>query len=73
VKNLIRFSRLNLQDDSKMPAHEGYGPDFCLQWADILTVASKSKVINHFFANLISAAISFWGHGVTDELNDSFA
>lgn len=57
VKKLITFSRLNLQDDSKMLFMKGMDLIFCCNVLIYFDGPSKSKVINHFFDNL-----NFGGH-----------
>jgi chemotaxis protein methyltransferase CheR len=49
LKKLITFSRLNLQDDSKMLFMKGMDLIFCCNVLIYFDGASKSKVINHFF------------------------
>src|SRR3984893_5986997 len=48
VKKLIAFSRLNLQDDSKMLFTKGMDLVFCCNVLIYFDGVSKSKVINHF-------------------------
>jgi chemotaxis protein methyltransferase CheR len=57
VKKLITFSRLNLQDDSKMLFMKGMDLIFCCNVLIYFDAVSKSKVVNHFFSNL-----NFGGH-----------
>jgi chemotaxis protein methyltransferase CheR len=57
VKKLITFSRLNLQDDSKMLFMKGMDLIFCCNVLIYFDAISKSKVVNHFFSNL-----NFGGH-----------
>jgi chemotaxis protein methyltransferase CheR len=61
VKRLIAFSRLNLQDDSKMLFMKGMDLIFCCNVLIYFDSASKSKVINHFFANLNFGGYFFLG------------
>jgi chemotaxis protein methyltransferase CheR len=73
VKKLITFSRLNLQDDSKMLFMKGMDLIFCCNVLIYFDGTSKTKVINHFFTNL-----NFGGHfflGTSEslmKLNDQF-
>jgi len=73
VKKLITFSRLNLQDDSKMLFMKGMDLIFCCNVLIYFDGPSKSKVVNHFFSNL-----NFGGHfflGTSEslmKLNDKF-
>jgi chemotaxis protein methyltransferase CheR len=57
VKKLITFSRLNLQDDSKMLFMKGMDLIFCCNVLIYFDAVSKSKVVSHFFSNL-----NFGGH-----------
>ena len=72
-KKLITFSRLNLQDDSRMLFMKGMDLIFCCNVLIYFDGPSKSKVINHFFTNLNFGGYFFLG---TSEsllnLNDKF-
>jgi chemotaxis protein methyltransferase CheR len=57
VKKLVTFSRLNLQDDSKMLFMKGMDLIFCCNVLIYFDGPSKSKVVDHFFNNL-----NFGGH-----------
>jgi chemotaxis protein methyltransferase CheR len=61
VKKLITFSRLNLQDDSKMLFMKGMDLIFCCNVLIYFDGASKSKVINHYFTNLNFGGYFFLG------------
>src|SRR5438874_3656982 len=61
VKNLINFSRLNLQDDSKMLFMKGLDLIFCCNVLIYFDGPSKSKVIDHFFSNLNYGGYFFLG------------
>jgi chemotaxis protein methyltransferase CheR len=73
VKKLITFSRLNLQDDSRMLFMKGMDVIFCCNVLIYFDGPSKAKVINHFFTNLNFGGYFFLG---TSEsllnLNDKF-
>jgi len=73
VKKLITFSRLNLQDDSRMLFMKGIDVVFCCNVLIYFDGPSKGKVINHFFSNLNFGGYFFLG---TSEsllnLNDKF-
>jgi chemotaxis protein methyltransferase CheR len=73
VKKLITFSRLNLQDDSRMLFMKGMDVVFCCNVLIYFDGPSKGKVINHFFSNLNFGGYFFLG---TSEsllnLNDKF-
>jgi chemotaxis protein methyltransferase CheR len=73
VKKLITFSRLNLQDDSKMLLMKGMDLVFCCNVLIYFDSASKSRVINHFFSNLNSGGYFFLGTSESlMKLNDKF-
>jgi len=73
VKKLITFSRLNLQDDSKMLFMKGVDLIFCCNVLIYFDSASKAKVINHFFSNLNSGGYLFLGTSESlMKLNDQF-
>jgi chemotaxis protein methyltransferase CheR len=61
VKKMITFSRLNLQDDTKMLFMKGMDLVFCCNVLIYFDGASKSKVINHFFTNLNFGGYFFLG------------
>ena len=61
VKKLITFSRLNLQDDSKMLFMKGMDLIFCCNVLIYFDGPSKSKVVNHFFSNLNFGGYFFLG------------
>jgi len=73
VKKLITFSRLNLQDDSKMLFMKGMDLIFCCNVLIYFDGASKAKVVNHYYTNLSFGGYFFLG---TSEsllnLNDKF-
>lgn len=73
VKKLVAFSRLNLQDDSKILFMKGMDLIFCCNVLIYFDGPSKAKVINHFFSNLNFGGYFFLG---TSEsllnLNDKF-
>ena len=73
VKKLITFSRLNLQDDSKMLFMRGMDLIFCCNVLIYFDGASKAKVINHFFTNLNFGGYFFLGTSESlMKLNDQF-
>jgi chemotaxis protein methyltransferase CheR len=61
VKRLITFSRLNLQDDSRMLFMKGMDVIFCCNVLIYFDGPSKAKVINHFFSNLNFGGYFFLG------------
>jgi chemotaxis protein methyltransferase CheR len=73
VKKLISFSRLNLQDDSKMLFMKGMDLIFCCNVLIYFDGPSKTKVINHFFSNLNFGGYFFLGTSESLlKLNDQF-
>jgi chemotaxis protein methyltransferase CheR len=73
VKKLINFSRLNLQDDSKMQLMMGIDLVFCCNVLIYFDRLSKSKVINHFYSNLNFGGYFFLGASESlMNLNDNF-
>jgi chemotaxis protein methyltransferase CheR len=73
VKKLISFSRLNLQDDSKMLFMKGMDLIFCCNVLIYFDGASKAKVVNHFFSNLNFGGYFFLGTSESlMKLNDQF-
>jgi len=73
VKKLITFSRLNLQDDSKMLFMKGMDIIFCCNVLIYFDGPSKTKVINHFFSNLNFGGYFFLGTSESlVKLNEQF-
>jgi chemotaxis protein methyltransferase CheR len=73
VKKLITFTRLNLQDDSKMLFMKGMDLIFCCNVLIYFDGPSKSKVIDHFFSNLNFGGYFFLGISESlMRLNDKF-
>ena len=73
VKKLITFSRLNLQDDSRMIFMKGMDLIFCCNVLIYFDAASKSSVITHFFSNLNFGGYFFLGTSESlMKLNDEF-
>lgn len=73
VKKLITFSRVNLQDDSRMLFMKGMDLIFCCNVLIYFDGTSKAKVINHFFSNLNFGGYFFLGTSESlMKLNDQF-
>src|SRR6266849_1792881 len=73
VKKLINFSRLNLQDDSRMLFMKGMDLIFCCNVLIYFDAASKTKVVNNFFTNLNFGGYFFLGTSESlMKLNDQF-
>lgn len=72
VRNQIAFSRLNLSDDARMTFMKSLDVIFCCNVLIYFDIASKRRVIQHFFNNLLPHGYLFLGHseslyGVNDE------
>jgi chemotaxis protein methyltransferase CheR len=72
VRSGVTFSRLNLSDDSRMSSMQGMDVIFCCNVLIYFDLASKRKVIQHFYNNLLPDGHLFLGqseslYGVTDE------
>lgn len=72
LKTLVSFSRLNLQDDARMLFMKGMDVVFCCNVLIYFDLASKRRVIQHFYANLLPHGYFFLGHseslyGVNDD------
>ncbi len=73
VKKLVTFSRLNLQDDTKMLFMKGMDVIFCCNVLIYFDGVSKSRVIRHFFSNLNFGGYFFLGTSESlMKLNDQF-
>ena len=62
LKSLIRFDRVNLNDDSKMTFLKGMDLIFCCNVLIYFDLGSKRKVMQHFFSNLLPGGYLFLGH-----------
>jgi len=72
VQNLVSFSRLNLSDDARMMFMKSLDVIFCCNVLIYFDLASKRRVIQHFYNNLLPHGYLFLGHseslyGVTDD------
>ena len=72
VKKLVTFSQLNLYDDSKMIFMKSFDIIFCANALIYFDLASKTKVVQHFYNNLQPYGYFFIGqseslHGVNDK------
>jgi len=73
VKKLVAFSRLNLQDDSRMLFMKGMDIIFCCNVLIYFDGISKAKVVEHFFSNLSFGGYFFLGTSESLlKLNDQF-
>jgi chemotaxis protein methyltransferase CheR len=62
LKALIRFERVNLHDDARMSDQKGIDVIFCCNVLIYFDLASKQKVVRHFYANLRDGGYLFLGH-----------
>jgi chemotaxis protein methyltransferase CheR len=72
ARNGIVFSRLNLSDDARMSFMKGLDIIFCCNVLIYFDLASKRRVIQHFYNNLLPHGYLFLGHseslyGVSDD------
>src|SRR5215475_6820951 len=72
LRSRITFSRLNLNDDSKMLFMKGMDLIFCCNVLIYFDIASKRRVVQHFFSSLQAPGYFFLGHAeslyqVTDQ------
>ena len=72
LRNSITFSRLNLSDDARMTFMKGMDIIFCCNVLIYFDLASKRRVIQHFYNNLLPHGYFFLGHseslfGVSDD------
>lgn len=72
VRNLVAFSRLNLSDDARMTFMKSLDVVFCCNVLIYFDLASKRRVIQHFYSNLLPHGYLFLGHseslyGVNDD------
>jgi len=73
VKGLISFSRLNLQDDSKMLFMKGMDIIFCCNVLIYFDGVSKGRVIHHFYSNLLAGGYLLLGTSESlFQVNDEF-
>lgn len=62
LKAQIRFDRVNLSDNSKMVFLKGMDVIFCCNVLIYFDLASKKRVVQHFFSNLVPGGYLFLGH-----------
>lgn len=62
LKSIIRFDRVNLSDDRKMTFLKGIDLIFCCNVLIYFDLASKRKVMQHFYSNLLPGGYLFLGH-----------
>lgn len=73
LKAQVRFDRLNLSDDSKMVFQKGLDVIFCCNVLIYFDLASKRRVVQHFYSNLLPGGYLFLGHAESlFQVDDSF-
>ena len=73
VKKLVTFNKLNLYDDAKMLFMKSFDVIFCANALIYFDVASKSKVVQHFYNNLQPYGYFFVGQSESLQgINDKF-
>lgn len=73
LKSQIRFDRLNLSDDSKMLFQKGMDIIFCCNVLIYFDLASKRRVVQHFYSSLLPGGHLFLGHAESlFQVDDSF-
>ena len=73
LKAQIRFDRINLSDDSKMVFQKGIDVVFCCNVLIYFDLASKRRVVQHFYSNLLPGGYLFLGHAESlFQVDDSF-
>jgi chemotaxis protein methyltransferase CheR len=69
----VRFDRVNLSDDSKMVFLKGIDVIFCCNVLIYFDVASKKRVVQHFYTNLLPGGYFFLGHAESlYQVDDAF-
>lgn len=73
LKSQIRFDRINLRDDNKMLFQKGMDVIFCCNVLIYFDLASKRRVIQHFYSNLLPGGYLFLGHAESlFQVDDTF-
>jgi len=73
VRNAVTFSRLNLSDDARMTFMKSMDLVFCCNVLIYFDLASKRRVIQHFYNNLLPHGYLFLGHSESlYSVNDDF-
>jgi len=62
VRSSVSFSRLNLSDDGRMTFMKGFDVIFCCNVLIYFDLASKRRVIQHFYNDLLPHGYLFLGH-----------
>jgi len=73
VKARITFTRLNLNEDSRMVFMKGMDLILCCNVLIYFDLASKRRVVQHFYANLLQGGYFFLGQAESlFQVNDQF-
>jgi chemotaxis protein methyltransferase CheR len=73
LKAQIHFDRINLRDDTKMLFQKGIDIIFCCNVLIYFDLASKRRVVQHFYANLLPGGYLFLGHAESlFQVDDAF-
>jgi chemotaxis protein methyltransferase CheR len=73
LKAQIRFDRVNLSDNSKMVFLKGMDVIFCCNVLIYFDLASKKRVVQHFYSNLLPGGYLFLGHAESlFQVDDTF-
>jgi len=73
LKAQIHFDRVNLSDDSKMLFQKGLDIIFCCNVLIYFDLASKRRVVQHFYSNLLPGGYLFLGQAESlFQVDDSF-
>jgi chemotaxis protein methyltransferase CheR len=62
LRSLVRFSRVNLLDDGRMVFLKGMDVILCCNVLIYFDSASKRRVVQHFYNNLLPGSYLFLGH-----------
>jgi chemotaxis protein methyltransferase CheR len=73
LKAQVRFDRVNLSDDNKMLFQKGIDVIFCCNVLIYFDLASKRRVVQHFYSNLLPGGYLFLGNAESlFQVNDAF-
>jgi chemotaxis protein methyltransferase CheR len=73
LKSMIRFDRVNLNDDNKMIFLKGLDLIFCCNVLIYFDLNSKRRVMQHFYSNLLSGGYLFLGQAESlHQVDDRF-
>jgi len=73
LKAPIHFDRINLRDDNKMLFQKGIDIIFCCNVLIYFDLASKRRVVQHFYSNLLPGGYLFMGSAESlFQVDDSF-